>query len=210
MGAKIGCSFPCLRESEMTPLGITLLVVGLIFPALSLFTEMASLWDRWRHQKHSSPVFIPFIGPILLTSWVLIDHNPLWWIPFVWIADIGTMAFLVISPRLIADWWHISSFTRILTLRGDHDIQSAIITLHSSGHYLLKKSWNRPPGQIGIVALGEPGTFIQTENQYELTSDLGLHRILRKTLEGTYRVEQDQRDNESLQNYLLHGWVFKS
>lgn len=194
----------------MTSSGIALLVAGLIFPALSLFTGMASLWDRWRRKKHSSPVFMPFIGPIVLTCWVLVVQKPLWWIPLVWMADIGTMVFLLISPRLIADWWHTSSFTRVLTLRGEHDIQHAVITLHSSGHYLLKKSWRRPPGQIGIIALGEPGTFTQTENQYELTSYLGLHRILQKTPEGTYRVEEDTASNESLQNYSLHGWMFTS
>ena len=194
----------------MTGFVATLFIAGMIFPALSMLTGIGSLLFQWRHKKYSSPVFVPFIGPLLLTCWVLLAHKSLWLIPIVWVADIGTLAFLPMSPRLIADWWRVSSFTRILTLRGNQDIQSAIITLHSSGHYLLKKSWNRALGDTGIVGLGEPGTFSQTDNQYELTSHHGLRRIFRKIDEGTYRVEEDGLENEKLYDYSLNGWLLKS
>ncbi len=188
----------------------SLLIAGMIFPTISLLTGIGSLLHQWRHKKHASPVFIPFIGPLLLTCWVILAHKPLWFVPVVWIVDIGTLAFLAVSPGLIADWWRTSSFTRILTLHGKQDGQSAIMTLHSSGHYVLKKSWSRPPGQTGIVGLGEPGTFTQAVNQYELTSHLGLYRILRKTDEGTYRVEENEPASVDLHEYSLNGWLLKS
>ena len=194
----------------MTTLLIPLLIAGLIFPVISLLTGMGSLVYRWRHKKHSSPVFIPFIGPVLLTTWVIFAHKPLWFIAIVWSAHIGTLVFLAVSPQLIRDWWHTSSFTRILALNGNQDNQSAIITLHSTGHYLLKKSWSRPPGQTGIVGLGEPGTFTHLENRYELTSHVGLRRVLRKADETAYRVEEGELPKEELRNYSLSGWVLRA
>ncbi len=128
------------------------LVIGLLFPAISLLTGIGSFVVHWRHKRHSSPLFVPFVGPILLTLWLLLTKKPLWLVPVVWVLDIGTLAFLAIGPRLIADWWRVSSFTKILTLRGARDIQTAIITLHSTGHYVLFKS-------CGIASLGEPGVF---------------------------------------------------
>lgn len=194
----------------MTTLLKPLLIAGLIFPVISLLTSVASWVHQWRHKKYSSPIFIPFIGPVLLTSWVILAHKPLWFIVIFWVADIGTLAFLAVSPRLIKDWWHTSSLTRILALSGNQDAQSAIITLHSTGHYVLKKSWSRPSGQAGIVGLGEPGTFTRLDNRYALTSHVGLRRILRKMDETAYRVEEEELPREELRNYSLDGWVLRS
>jgi hypothetical protein len=185
-----------------------LLVAGLLFPALSLLTVTGSFIHRWRYQKYASPVMIPFVGPILLTIWAVVTDQSNWLVPIFWIGDLGTVAFLAVSPRLVRDWWRVSSFTRILTLHGSKDIQTAIITLHSTGHYLLKRSWNRLPGEIGIGGLGEPGTYIQAEGQYELTAHHGLRRILRKTDDGAYVVEEGPPPNASLQVYTLNGWLF--
>ncbi len=211
MNARWNCSGrgAKIKEQMTTQLKI-LLIAGLIFPIISWLTGLGSLADQWHNKKHSSPIFIPFIGPVLLTSWVIFAHKPLWFIAIVWLADLGTLAFLAVSPQLIRDWWHTSSFTRILALNGNKDSQSVIITLHSTGHYLLKKSWSRPPGQSGIIRLGEPGTFIQLDNQFELTSHVGLRRVLRKTDERVYRVEEEELPKEELSNYSLNGWVLKA
>lgn len=187
---------------------IIFLIGGLFFPVLSLLTCVMSYLDRWRYNKHSSPVFIPFIGPFLLTCWVLGTNKPCCLVPVVWIGDIGTMAFIWACPRFIGEWWQTSSFTRILTLRGREGNQRVVITLHSSGHYLLKKSWKRPPGEIGITSFGEPGTYVCKEDNYELTAHYGLHRILRKIDESTYRIEDESRKDEP-SDYSLNGWLLK-
>lgn len=194
----------------MTTLLKLLLIAGLIFPVISLLTGTGSLIYHWCHKKYSSPIYVPFIGPVLLTSWVIFAHKPLWFITIFWVGDIGTLAFLAVSLEFIRDWWHTSSFTKILVLNGNHDNQSATISLHSTGHYLLKKSWSRPPGQTGIVGLGEPGTFTQLDSRYELTSHVGLRRVLRKTDEGAYRVEEEELLDEDHRNYSLNGWVLRS
>ena len=133
-------------------------------------------------------------------------HEPLWLIPVVWILDIGTLAFLAITPRLIAEWWRVSSFTRVLSLHGTQDIQSALISLHSTGHYVLMKSWKRTPAAPGIVSLGEPGTYTCIDTGYALTSFHGLQRTLRRTEDGTYTVEEDQPPREELAPYSICGW----
>lgn len=201
---------PFGHDEQMTPPPTLLLIAGLIFPVISLLSRIGTLVHQWRHKKYSSPVFIPFIGPFLLTSWVICAHKPLWIIGLVWVSDIGTLAFLAVSSRLIREWWRTSTFTRTLTLHGTQDNQRATITFHSTGHYLLKKSWSRPPGQLGIIALGEPGTFNQSENQYALTSHVGLRRVLRETDERAYRVEEQDRPREELRDYSLSGWVLRS
>ena len=193
----------------MTTLLNLLLIAGLIFPVISLLTGIASLVYQRRQKKYASPIFIPVIGPVLLTSWVMSAHKPLWIIAIVWVSDIGTLAFLAASPQLFRDWWRTSSFTRFLALNGNKDNQIAIITLHSNGHYLLKKSWTLPPGQTGITGLGEPGTFTQQGDRYELTSHVGLRRLLQKTDEGAYRVEEEELPKEELRDYSLIGWMLR-
>ena len=194
----------------MTKLLTALLIAGLIFPALSLLTAVGSLLSHLRRQKHSSPLFLPLIGPIPLTIWVLLAHKALWMIALFWVTDLGTVAFLAASPRLIAEWWRTSSFTRILMLNGTHDEQKAVLTLHSTGHYLLKKFWSRPPGQIGIVGLSEPGTFTHNGSEFVLISHVGLRRILKTAESGAYHVDEDNIRDPKLLNYSLNGWILKA
>src|SRR5271167_4592297 len=105
----------------MTRITTALLVAGLLFPVLNLFTGIGWLVHQWRHKKHASPVIVPLIGPILLTCWVVLAEKSLFFIPVVWITDIGTLILFTVSPRLIRDWWRVSWFTRILALRGSND-----------------------------------------------------------------------------------------
>ena len=190
----------------MTTLATILLIVGLVFPVLSLLTGILSIVIHWRYRKHTSPVFIPLVGPILLTGWVLLGQKPPWFIPLVWIMDIGTVAFLAVSPRLFVDWWRVSLFTRTLTLRGAYENQNAVITLHSTGHYLLRKSWDRVAGETGIAGLGEPGVFTHRDDGYDLIAHHGLHRLLRQTDEGLYRVEDDPQE-EGSDTHSHNGWM---
>lgn len=194
-------------DTPLPFLAYTLLVLGLLFPALSLFTVILSLLDQWLYMRHSSPVFVPLIGPILLTSWGFLTQAPIWLVPVFWVADIGTLTFLAVAPGLIRGWWQISPFTRIATLEGSRDIESAVITLHSTGHYVLKKTWKRPAGEIGIVGLGEGGTFVRSVDGYELNADHGVHRALRETPNGAYAVEEIPPLTENQLAYALQGWV---
>lgn len=184
----------------------TLLILGLIFPTLSLLSFIATLVTRWRHDRHTSPVFIPFFGPVLLTCWVLVAGHPRWLIPVIWLLDLGTGAFFFVLPQLVAEWWQHSAFTRLITLHGAHGIEKVILTLHRGGRYFARKSWNRAPGELGIISLGEAGTFIDDGEVIALLSDLGLNRQLNRIDLNTYDVSEPNDSGPELRNYSLHGW----
>jgi hypothetical protein len=183
-----------------------LLAGGLIFPTLSLLTLIASAATRWRSGRYASPVFVPLVGPMLLSIGVLVGGHSAWFIPLVWLTDVGTLAFLVVLPELTRQGWETSRFTRRLSLRGEHDLQRAVITLHRGGRYRLKKSWNRPRGETGIVELGELGMFSETAGGFILVSDHGLSREFSLVVDGAYLVREELHDRPELQNYSLDGW----
>ena len=188
-----------------------LLVAGLFFPALGLLTAILSAWTSWRFQRHVSSIFVPFVGPILLTCWIVIGEWPRSLIPIVWFLDVGTLAFLFVTPRLFRHWWQTSSFTKRLTLQGSIGIETATITLHRGSHYLLKKNWNRPPGTLGIGSLGEFGTYVEIDNGYELKAHHGLRRVLRsisdQASERSFSVSEDSPSKENANS--LEGWILK-
>ncbi len=186
--------------------GTTLLIAGLIFPILSLLTCIASLVIRWGNNRYSSPVFIPFVGPMLLTWWVFVAGQTRWLIPLVWLVDLGTIAFLFVLPRMTREWWQLSVFTRLMTLRGSHGIEKVILTLHQGGRYFLKKSWDRSHGELGIVGLGETGTFIDDGEWLKLESHHGLTRRLQRADTNAFDVAEPDTAMPELQNFSLHGW----
>lgn len=186
--------------------GTSLLIAGLIFPTLSLLTYVASLATRWRHGRYASPVFIPFIGPVLLTRWVFVDGHSSWVIPLVWLLDLGTVAFLIVLPRLTWEWWQISAFTRLMILRGSHGIENAILSLHRGGRYFLRKSWDRTQGELGIVGLRETGTFIADGEILALKSNHGLNRRIQRIATNTFDVSELGDNRLELRDYSLHGW----
>jgi hypothetical protein len=192
----------------MKSLPIVFLVSGLLFPLLSILTGIAVLIDRWRGKKHSSPVFIPFIGPALLTAWVMLSHYPLWLIPIVWVGDIGTVAFLIISPKLLSQWWDTCSHTRVLCLHGVNGNQSAELSFHSTGRYHLRKKWQRPPNECGIVSLGELGTFTRTPDAFEMKADHGCSRQLSPVSEGRFQVRAEAELADAYRDYSIVGWEF--
>lgn len=187
-------------------LGTTLLIAGLMFPTLSLLTCIASLATRWRQDRYPSSVFIPFVGPVLLTCWVVVEGRTRWLIPLVWLLDLGTIAFLVVLPRLTLEWWQISVFTRLMTLRGSHGIEKVILTLHQGGRYFLKKTWDRSHGEPGIVGLCETGTFIDDGDVITLESHHGLTRRLQRADTNTFDVAERESARQELQNHSLNGW----
>lgn len=186
--------------------GTALLIAGLIFPTLSFLTCFASLVTRWRHDRYASPVFIPFVGPALLTCWVLMAGHSRWLIPVVWLLDLGTAAFLCVLPRLTIEWWQLSAFTRLMTLHGAHGNEKVIATLHRGGRYFLRKSWNRAQGELGIVDLGETGTFIDDGEVVEFTSHCGQNRRLQRVDLNTYDVSESDDSRAELRDNSLHGW----
>jgi len=184
---------------------------GMLCPLVSWLTAAIGAYQSRRDGRNHSAILIPIIGPVCLTTWIVLADWPYWSIPIVWIADLGTMALVVAAPRMYCDWWRTSRFTLVRTLRGNRDIESAILTIHSGGHYFLEKSWQRPQGTYGIVELGETGTYLEMDGGYELTSHIGMRRLLHpsadRTGATTFFVSEPSPTEGELQSYALDGWI---
>lgn len=180
------------------------LILGLLFLAAGWFSFIASTVKRLRTGKSSSGVHIPFIGPILFDMWLRSVGAQSWTLILPWVADIGTLHFFWIMPRLVSEMWRYSHFTRLFVLSGSHENQTVYLSFHKGGHYVLKKNWQRPAGEPGIVSLGEPGRFIHTGNGWILTSYMGYERQITQEKDRWYVVDQ-----VSPQEYRIDGWALK-
>lgn len=178
-----------------------LLILGILFPALGWFSFIASTVKRLRTGKPSSGVYIPFIGPMLIDMWLRSVGAQPWTMILPWMADIGTLHFIWMMPRLLSEIWRYSRWTRLFVLSGSHENQTVLISFHKGGHYVLKKNWQRPAGETGIVSLGEPGTFICDGNGWILTSYLGGIRQITSGKDHWYVV-----DPASPLEYRIDGW----
>jgi hypothetical protein len=125
------------------------------------------------------------------------------------VLDIGTVAFAIVLPRLLREFWNTSAFTRMLTLSGANDAQSVVLTLHSTGHYLIKKSWDLAKGDVGISGLAESGTFWVEGGAFELKSDFGRRRRLVGDVDHGFLVDDRVEDRPEWRAYSLQGWLLK-
>jgi len=182
-----------------------LLAAGLFFPLLSWLTFFLAAVRPRRNGKRASGIYIPVIGPVLLDAWLAATGHAAWTLALPWIADIGTLFFLRAAPRLVRDEWRTSRFTREFVLSGAHGNQSVEISFHRGGHYVLTKRWTRAPGEMGIVQLSEPGTYIaDAGNTITLTAHTG--RTRRLVPQGDGYAVQDAGGGD---HYQIGGWTLQ-
>lgn len=157
-----------------------LLAVGLFFPVISVLTLALSWWGQRRTGKYSSAVLIPIIGPTMLSLWI--EHRGIHrgWIPLVWLGDPGSLSLLIILPRLLREWWQISSLTEFLRLASDGDQPKIRLSLHRTSRYRLQVCWP-PTSSPGPVTQSEVGFWSPTTDGYRLTTDGGdcAHTLLK-------------------------------
>jgi hypothetical protein len=79
-----------------------LLIFGLIFPVVSLFSLIASTTMSTKG-KNVSGIYIPFIGPLLLSAFIIIKDASSWWLLAAWFGDTGTIVFLMAAPAIFKD-----------------------------------------------------------------------------------------------------------
>jgi hypothetical protein len=181
-----------------------LLIVGLIFPAISWLSVLGGHLQSRATGKSCSGVYVPFIGPILIDLWLHRVGAPGWTMLVPWITDIGTLFFLWLLPAMLLSEWRTSRFTRTMLLAGAKDNQSVKISFHKGGDYVMYKTWHRPDGEFGITGLGEPGSFESESRFITLTSHTGSTRKLIRIDDG-FVVE----DSESPGDYSLDKWILQ-
>jgi len=180
--------------------------IGLGVVALNWVTTIIALAESRVTKKHVSPIWIPYVGPIGLTIGCAGKGFPVWTWFLPWALDVGTLAFLRVTPWLVGEMWRYSRFTRTMTIVGRRDNQSAQLSLHRGGFYLLKKKWQREMTETGIVELGESGTCSVDGPDFVLKTDSGNTRRLSSNGDGSYAVTEcgDFPENYSLQDWVLH------
>lgn len=177
-----------------------LIVSGLFFPVISWITLALSIFFA-RAGRSTSGVYIPLIGPVLLSVWLVRAGEPNWMLLLPWILDIGTVFFFAAAPGLIREYWQTSRFTRTFKLAGTQGDQTVEISFHQGGRYFLTKRWNRSMGETAVIAMSEPGTYSQGEILLNLCSLAGRTRHL--ALEGSGYVVSDAGATDDLQ---IQGW----
>ena len=170
-----------------------------------LMTLMAA-WESRRAKRHSSPVWIPFIGPLCLSFALVMRGSPLWAAPLPWILDIGTMAFICVIPRLVLDAWRTSRFTCLAALDGSNEKKTVRLTLHRNGHYLLQMTSRHPDRELGVYDVGEPGTYERVDGTVVLKAHCGATRTLSSLPNGHYAVAESDDLPES---HSVNGWVLR-
>ncbi|MEW5803638.1 MAG: hypothetical protein AB1847_16210 [bacterium] len=98
---------------------------------------------------------------------------------------------------------------KVMLLIGNYDKQTAILSLHRTGSYKLKKNWKRNPGELGIISLGELGHFQILHDEIFLESDSGQRRVLKKQKHKSYKVSESAEIGENQPDYSLQEWVFE-
>ncbi len=128
---------------------------------------LSSLWQK----RFVSPVFP---APSLLTTIGLVRHDstrPYWWVGLF--TDYTLFGLLAAAPRLIAEAWRLSSFTRQQLLVAEDGPRHFSLSLHPHGYFLLRATFN--PG----VQCNQNGAFVNSfgaSGQWEEASD-GLLRL---------------------------------
>jgi len=105
---------------------------------------------------------------------------------------------------MIRDYWDTSKWTRVLEIRGEQEGISALLSVHTTGHYHLQKNWRRQKGQPGILSLSNSGLVEVAGDNYILTG-YGHRTVLRKVGDKSFVVEDKDNPNES----SLDGWQLR-
>lgn len=184
-------------------------VILLTLSALVALGNIGGIISALRRQKRGGKhgySSVPLISLMLsYFAWLSSrDIVGLWaFLPAV--LDPGTWMLVGLLP-FVKDLWQISSFTRILKLQGKRDNQTVVLTLHSTGRFLLKAKWERQPNELGIVAFSEPGSYAKTDTGFRLTSDHGWVRDLKQEADGGFSVNEPTADKAVHPNYSIQGW----
>ena len=141
------------------------------------------LLSSLRGRRFVSPVFP---APSLLTTLglALLDATrPYWWLGLF--TDYTLFGLLAATPRLIADAWRLSSFTRQQLLVADDGSRHFTLSLHRHGYFLLRATFDSgvPCNEHGafISSFGAPGRWEETSDgqlrlwSYREDRELTLH-----------------------------------
>lgn len=153
-----------------------LIAIGILFPCLSWVTLGLSFYEKRFHKRNASPIFIPFIGPLALNIAVILKGESILWLPLPWLLDVGTLAFLYITPNLVKDIWNTAAFNCVALYEGIFESKSAELSLFKNGGYVLKITMSTTAASVFKV--NDLGTYKKHAEEILLISHLKKTRRL--------------------------------
>ncbi len=136
-------------------------IVALILGAVGVFVTIlnwTALFASRRRNRHIS-MAAPFPSVLTALGLALYEHTrAYWWVGLL--TDYTLFAFVAVLPRLIAEQWQTSRFTRIRLLQAEEPARRLTLSLHRGGHFHLSATFE-PPMPCGhgacISSLGATG-----------------------------------------------------
>ena len=112
------------------------LVVGLGLTCMN----WACLFGSWVRKRYISPVF-PAPSVLTALGLALLDRTrSFWWIGLL--TDYTLFVLLVVAPRLAADAWRTSRFTRVQRFRAEDGPGRFELSLHRGARFLLRVTFD--------------------------------------------------------------------
>lgn len=172
-----------------------LLVLGLAFYLLNWVSIILSTIG-----KQSSTPMMPLAGPVFLTLWIVLTGHSCWYIPLVWVLDVGT----IFSLSFLHEMLFYTPLTRKFVLTGTQEYEKAEINFYAFGKYTMKKIRNHPD-EYGFTGVHDMGTYRQETGQIHMDERHGTKRILVPTGEKQYKVEETTTDEHCR---TINNWTF--
>jgi len=139
------------------------------FGGLISFANWWSIYWSYRTKRFHSAV--PLFGAALLGvgMFVLPVTRPFCWMALI--LDYGTLALLLVSPRILREVWDTSRFNLVREYLGQAGTKTAKIRLFRRSVFTIRLEIHRPPGECGLVRAGMVGTWQREGTQLTLRSE---------------------------------------
>ncbi len=189
----------------MKPNGSDIIIAApfLILWALAVIGNAAAAYRTHVRKKFVSAV--PLVGAVfgVIGLWQLPPTRAWCWLAVV--LDYGTLEFLWCLPKIARELWQTSRFNLQHELVATPESRLTL-RLFKQGIYVLGQRWQRPPGEAGLIAASDTGTWRMEDGRLLLTSWQN-HRIKLAPGPTGWQVTHDDRPAGSTG---LRGVVFTS
>jgi hypothetical protein len=130
--------------------------------------------------------------------------------PYAWAAlliDIGTLAFLPYTPRIIREIWSTSRFNLLEEYVGQRDMTTVHLRLFRKDIFTLWWDIRRSPGEHGITGKGTSGTWEREADTLTLRvgEDRAVFRPLLDTTKEGWEISQGFQHEEASPELSLVG-----
>jgi hypothetical protein len=125
-------------------------------------------FQTWYTGRYYSAV--PIIGGVFLVVGMLLHPATR---PYAWAAvilDYGTLVFLPALPGIIGELWGTSRFNLLEEYVGEQGTKAVSLRLYRKGVFVIELRIRRPPGEYGLVGMGDTGKWRREGDQLVLQS----------------------------------------